>query len=309
MQERINQIPTASVVIPCHNCEKWIKEALDSVLKQTCPPSEILIVFDNCSDASREIVACHELQVRGLDRTCGNAAAARNAGVQHCTGKWVAFLDGDDRWTADHLERAISLLSESNDMAYFGHWVEFHSDAEEIIEVPSLSISEDTSGLDSDRWYAEYVHSIGWPTSGMVVSRERFLEIGGFDETQLRRHDTEMFARVVHSKTWSYSPKPCFFYRRSVAGSISSNKPECRYYKLLSDQKIACHYGKDSRTDRSLRAARSCVSAAIKERDPELVRRCLEIAGPLLSPWRKCLYRITWRFRGLGAPLLRLLDK
>ena len=298
-----------SVVIPCHNCDQWIGEALDSVLAQTLSAFEVVIVLDRCSDESRRVIERHALDATILETNFGNAAAARNAGVDVCSGIQIAFLDADDWWESDHLNRAASLMADSGDVAYFGHWMEYFSDMKETRQIKPLNISSDQAGLTSERWYEEYVESIGWPTSGMVVSRERFLEVGGFDETQLRRHDTEMFARVVHSKTWSYSPKPCFFYRRSVAGSISSNKPECRYYKILSDQKIASHYGKDLRTDRSLRAARSCVSTAIKARDPELLQRCFAIAGPLLSPWRKCLYRLTWRFCGLGAPLLRLLDK
>jgi len=184
-----------SVIIPSHNNEKWIKKSIASAIHQKIAPSEIIVVLDRNSDSSEKIIGeIDDERIKIYNTDFGNAASARNLGVSKTSSKWIAFLDGDDWWLPHHAEIAVQTLTNNNNDAYFAHWNEYFNQTGETKQVPSLDFSESTPNLDRNDFYREFLRSNGWPTSGMIFSRKLFDEVGGFDESQLRRHDTELFA-------------------------------------------------------------------------------------------------------------------
>ena len=92
-----------SVVIPCFNAERYIGEAIESVLSQTVPGDEILIVDDGSSDDSAKVIAQVASHVRYFRQDNQGISAARNNGLARATGACIAFLDADDLWTPDSL--------------------------------------------------------------------------------------------------------------------------------------------------------------------------------------------------------------
>ncbi|MFI4903425.1 MAG: glycosyltransferase family 2 protein, partial [Burkholderiales bacterium] len=96
-----------SVVMPMYNGEAYVAEALDSVLAQTRPADEIVVVDDGSHDASAAIVARYS-GVRYVRQANGGCAAARNRGVAEAGGDVVAFIDQDDRWLPGHLARMLN---------------------------------------------------------------------------------------------------------------------------------------------------------------------------------------------------------
>jgi|YelNatPaOPRAMG01_1025707.scaffolds.fasta_scaffold74401_2 glycosyltransferase involved in cell wall biosynthesis len=108
--------PLVSVIIPAYNAEKTIRNAIDSVLRQTISDLEVIVVDDASTDGTAPAVeAIPDRRVRLLKSACNlRQAAARNLGLRHARGKWVAFLDADDEWVPDRLEY---LLAEAGDEA------------------------------------------------------------------------------------------------------------------------------------------------------------------------------------------------
>lgn len=101
-----------SVIIPVHNKERYVARALDSVLNQSYPKLEVLIVDDASQDGSLDRVAAfQDPRVRVLKRSVPGPGgyAARNYGIREARGDWVAFLDADDIWMANHLDHAMSI--------------------------------------------------------------------------------------------------------------------------------------------------------------------------------------------------------
>lgn len=95
--------PTVSVVIPCYNGAGFLGEALASVLAQTHPVLEVILVDDGSTDDSAEIAAAFGSPVRVLRQPNRGESVARNRGVRESRGEWIAFLDADDAWLPERL--------------------------------------------------------------------------------------------------------------------------------------------------------------------------------------------------------------
>lgn len=99
-----------SVVIPAYNAAAYVGRAIESVLAQRRPASEIIVVDDDSQDDTRKVVAGYAPTVRYLWQKNGGSNAARNTGIQAAAGPWVAFLDADDEWLPGRLALQVELL-------------------------------------------------------------------------------------------------------------------------------------------------------------------------------------------------------
>ena len=99
---------TVSVLIPCYNREGSLPAAIESASAQSAPPAEIVVVDDGSTDGSAAVAEGFGPPVRVVRQANGGAAAARNRGLAECRGEWVAFLDSDDIWAPDKLERQLA---------------------------------------------------------------------------------------------------------------------------------------------------------------------------------------------------------
>lgn len=107
--------PTLSVIIPAFNSETTIKRAVDSVLSQTMSNYELIVVDDASTDKTLGIISAIDSSSISVIRHTSNrgAAAARNTGIKAARGHWIAFLDADDSWPRDKLERQLNTLTRS----------------------------------------------------------------------------------------------------------------------------------------------------------------------------------------------------
>jgi glycosyltransferase involved in cell wall biosynthesis len=108
----MNPQPSISVIIPVYNGERYLQEAIQSVLDQTYPVHEIIVIDDGSTDRSVEI-AQQFSQVTLLTQANRGAAAARNLGLQSAHGELIAFLDADDRWLPEKLAIQTNALIEN----------------------------------------------------------------------------------------------------------------------------------------------------------------------------------------------------
>ncbi|MFZ9033203.1 MAG: glycosyltransferase family 2 protein, partial [Anaerohalosphaeraceae bacterium] len=96
-----------SAVIPAYNAEKYIARSINSVLNQTCPVDEIIVVDDGSTDSTAEVIKSYGGKVRYIHQQNAGVSAARNTGIQAATCEWVAFLDADDEWLPEKIERQV----------------------------------------------------------------------------------------------------------------------------------------------------------------------------------------------------------
>jgi glycosyltransferase involved in cell wall biosynthesis len=98
-----------SVIIPYYRASQTIARAVESVLKQTVPPYEILIVDDGCPEDAAVATKQFGAHVKLIRKPNAGAASARNLGIEHAQGEWIAFLDADDYWEPEKLERQLAI--------------------------------------------------------------------------------------------------------------------------------------------------------------------------------------------------------
>jgi glycosyltransferase involved in cell wall biosynthesis len=188
-----------SVVIPTYNRAHLICGALDSVRDQSYRPIEVVVVDDGSSDNTAEVVmhwydtletdSGLSLNYLQQENTGGNAA--RNAGILAARGRYVAFLDSDDRWHSDKLTRQCEILDKDNRVGaiYCG------------VQHVDLSSGQVIEPATRDYPVGELlgrllVRDITAPTSTYLIRREVFDAVGLFDETLKARQDWDMWIRV-----------------------------------------------------------------------------------------------------------------
>src|SRR5271157_575890 len=117
--------PFVSVLIDTYNHERFVEQAIASVLEQDFPASdrEILVVDDGSQDRTPEIIAKFASQVRLIRKTNGGQASAFNTGIPQCQGEIVAFLDGDDWWEQGKLTRVVEAMNANRNVGIVGHGI------------------------------------------------------------------------------------------------------------------------------------------------------------------------------------------
>lgn len=127
--------PLFSVLIDTYNHERFIEEAVQSVLSQDFPVSEreILVVDDGSTDRTPEILAKFAPRIRVLRKANGGQASAFNYGVPLCRGKIISFLDGDDWWRPEKLCRIADVMSRNPSVGVVGHGIQLRSDDNSVL--------------------------------------------------------------------------------------------------------------------------------------------------------------------------------
>ncbi len=110
--------PLVSCIVPVFNGEAYLGEALDSILAQTWRPLEIIVVDDGSTDGSAALAEAYGAVVRVIKQANAGCAAARNAGLAAATGDFVAFLDADDVWHPEKLNRQMARFEARPDLDY-----------------------------------------------------------------------------------------------------------------------------------------------------------------------------------------------
>lgn len=108
-----------SVIIPLYNSERYISETIESVINQTYQNWELIVIDDYSTDSSREIVKEYEkkdtrIRLIESETNFGGPARPRNIGIENAKGKYIAFLDSDDVWLVEKLEKQVEVLADSD---------------------------------------------------------------------------------------------------------------------------------------------------------------------------------------------------
>jgi glycosyltransferase involved in cell wall biosynthesis len=212
-----------TVVMPCFNAERYLEEAVRSVMGQTLQGVELIVVDDGSTDRSPQIVAVlqREFGQRIVAVAQANAGpyAARNRGLGQARGECVAFLDADDWWDADCLRKLHAALAADPDaaLAYCGWQNVGLPGGRGAPYVPPDYELEDKA--------ARFLRAAApWPIHAALVRRSVMQEAGGFDLDLPTCMDYDLWLRIGVARRIRLVPEVLAFYRHHQSGQITSTQ-------------------------------------------------------------------------------------
>lgn len=287
-----------SVVIPAYNNAAWIARAVESVLSQRRPAEEIVVVDDGSTDDTAAIAAGYGAAVRLIQQANAGAAAARNAGVRAATGDWIAFLDADDEWLPEKLERQVNLLNAHPELVWTtGNYDEClcgeHRRAE---HAPAQEVRRRLGGAEAVDYLTAFRSLLWGHTNTMLIRREVLLEAGLFDLTLPIAEDIDLWLRIAYRyPRVGFSAEPLAVYHLGIAQStIQRYRRSVQYTDFIArHMDLAQRHGK-------LEEFRPCaavmmrrwIRALLFERRDEEIRAMLDRFGDLLPTGYRRTVRI-----------------
>lgn len=228
---------SVSVVIPCFNSAVYIGSSIRSVLSQTSPPAEILVVDDCSTDHTCKVVtaiANHAPSVRliSLPKNSGSPAGPRNKGVQEARGEWIAFLDADDLWHPQKLELQMSLLGRSGFLMCSTAMLDFADESK--VEFPPVPPSLQRTLATTQIHFRSQLVKYMTPTSSIVMRRDVALS-HPFPEARKYRGREDFYCMLRVHEAIESSIKllhPLVLYRQHDV-QISRNKFEMANKQLM----------------------------------------------------------------------------
>ena len=187
---------TVSVIIPSYNSARTVARAVESVLAQTRPADEIIVVDDGSSDDTADLVRRRFPQVIYHYQENAGLAATRNAGARLARGSVLGLLDADDEWVPTKLERQLAVLDRRPDLGAVGcHRIRIAEDAEgrELSRTPSRHADGGLDELD----FAQEFWSNRVCGASVLFRREVFEGLGGYDASFRACEDMDMWLRLL----------------------------------------------------------------------------------------------------------------
>src|SRR5699024_7401243 len=208
--------PEVSVITPVYNAEKFLSETIESVLNQTYKSFEYLLIDDCSTDSSASIVKEFEkndsrIKYVKLSENSG-AAVARNTGLEKAEGRFIAFVDSDDKWYPEKLQKQLDFMVLNNEPFTYTNY-EHITEEGEILSSPKLPKKLNYSGLLKNTAIA---------CSTVVIDRQT---IGDFRMPLVRKgQDTATWLKILRNHDYAYLVDEVLNQYRGREGSLSSNK-------------------------------------------------------------------------------------
>jgi glycosyltransferase involved in cell wall biosynthesis len=212
--------PLVSIVIPCYNCEKWVRQAVESSLSQTYPNIEVIVVDDGSTDGSLEVLRQFLPRIRLDTGPNRGGNSARNRGFALSAGEFIQYLDADDYLEPEKISRQVSFLEETKADVVYGDWrYSRHLPDSSFSYLDKIEIS----GVQQD--ILASLLSFWWVNGGAVLYRRQVVnQVGGWDETLRAVQDTDFLTSVALSGAKiRYQPGCYFIYRKYGPVTVSTS--------------------------------------------------------------------------------------
>ena len=232
-------IPLVSVCIPCYNAERYIEHTLMSLLSQSYPSIEIIVIDDKSSDNSFTIIETYarrnsKIVLEKAHRK--GAAAARNQAYSKSKGDLVVFFDADDLINPNFIASQVELLKNRPACVSISNWGRFFNNDLNTFKIDNQVIRRN---LSFHNWiiayWTDYKHTT--PPGRILIPRKIMEAAGEWNESLSLNDDFEFFTRVfLNCETILYNDAALFYYRSGIGGlsaSVSKRAYES-YYATLS---------------------------------------------------------------------------
>ncbi len=225
--------PKVSVIIPTYNHDRFVGQAVDSVLAQTYPDFEVIVVDDGSTDSTQTVLAQYGKRIKYIYQENKGQPAARNKGLLASQGVYLLFLDSDDIISPSKLELQVSLLEARPDfgLVYSGRQY-ISQDGKVLGEVRPNRQGQ----LLKDMLLRRFILGT---TGVVVVRRECFTKAGLFDESLLKGDDTDLWCRIARAGyAFGCVEQPLIQYRIRQDGLHLNVSPQDIQYRFASLDKF-----------------------------------------------------------------------
>ena len=216
--------PLVSVVIPVYNGERYLADAVESVLSQTHQPIEAIVVDDGSTDGSADVVKGFAPLVRYCFQPNSGVGAAMNRGIDLAQGTFIAFLGADDLWVGDKLALQMAVLEGDPELdMVFGLIRQFHS--------PELDFDTRT------QIHCPQEAMPGYSAGTMLIKRETFLCVGLFETRWKMGEFIDWYARAMDLGLQSFVLPKVVMKRRLHADNMGIRERDSRtdYVRILKE--------------------------------------------------------------------------
>lgn len=210
MNQEYPSLPKVSVVITNYNYGRFLQQTIESVLAQTYPNIEVIVVDDGSTDETWEVIAKYP-QITVIRQHREGVSVARNKGAMAASGDYLAFLDSDDMWAPQKIEKQVQKFLNNPDLG--------------AVTVGTIHIDSHGNQMYIDLQGEEghlaekilLFHRPNIYPSGMMITREAFERVGGFDPNLSTAADLDFAFRVAHYYPYGHIPEALCYYRHHGA--------------------------------------------------------------------------------------------
>jgi len=214
-----------SVVIPTYNRIELLKRSIDSVINQTIKPSEIIIVDDGSNDGTEAMVKKKYDSLKLIKQKNKGASAARNSGIKASSGEWICFLDSDDEWKNDKLEKQIIAVANNSDYKFF------HSNEIWIKNGKRINQKKKHKKYGGDI-FKKCLDMCRISPSSVLIDKSIFEEIGFFNENLVVCEDYELWLRICDKYEVFFIDEPLIFKYGGHQGQLSYSIDSIEYHRI-----------------------------------------------------------------------------
>lgn len=219
-------MPEVSVIIPAYNRKSFLENAVRSVLAQTYPDFEIIVVDDASTDGTLQLLtnlAKDDSRIRfEQHQTNLGAQAARNTGIRASQSKWIAFLDSDDLWLPESLSLRLELAKKTGAEVVHSACYTLRGEGSELerFVLPPIEGSV----------YKDLLAAPGPTFPSLLVSKQALVNIGYLDSAIPSYQEWDTAIRLARHYTFAYFPQPTFVY-------------DCRHQSTISQDSVRAAAG------------------------------------------------------------------
>lgn len=212
-------MPKVSVIIPAYNSMTYLPKTLESVLQQTFTDFEVSIINDGSSDNIVEwALQITDARVRLISQPNQGVSVARNTGITHAQGEYIAFLDADDLWEPSKLEKQVRCLEDNPAVGLVYTWTNFIDESDNPTGVSIVSHAE------GNVWEQIVVRDMISTGSSPMIRRECFASVGVFDANISIGEDRDMWSRIAARYPFAVVKEPLTLYRRHSRNTTKNSK-------------------------------------------------------------------------------------
>ncbi|MCB1276981.1 glycosyltransferase [Prosthecobacter sp.] len=227
-----------SILIPCHNAERWISQCIESALAQTWQDKEVIVLDDGSTDGSLEIIRSFGDRIRVETGPNRGGNAARNRLLQLARGEWLQYLDADDYLLPDKIEKQVQFLATRPevDVAFSRYIQETHRDGQVQQAVGMMPEPRDDPWILLLRWDLSQTGALLW-------RKQAVLDAGGWKVDQPCCQEHELYLRMLEvGKRFEYCDDVGAVYRQWESGSVCTRNPVESHHRRLEIVQRAKNY-------------------------------------------------------------------